>query len=59
MVVLPSPVGAVHVDQVNPLAACADEGVERREGVNQRAVGACHAPAFYIDGGVEFHAICR
>ena len=60
MVVLaPPPERAVHVDQVNPFGAGADERVERRERVRQLAVGACDAPAFYVDGGVELHAMCR
>ena len=49
---------AVHVHQVNPPGARADERFKRREGMRLLAVGACDAPAFYIDGGVELHGIC-
>src|SRR2546427_4951760 len=55
LVIVLSSVGAVHVDEVNPPRARARERVERRQRLRHGAEGARHAPAFYVNGGIELH----
>ncbi len=57
-VIVRASVRAVHVDQMDPVRAGARECVEGRERLGHGAVGACDAPAFYVDGGIELHGIC-
>ena len=58
LVIVRPPIGAVHVDEVDPARPGAGERVERRQRLGHGAVSARHAPAFYVNGGIELHEMC-